>query len=74
MNILLIMSYKSANTEYSRLSTVIEKITNDVTRALEKNLGEIIENEKNVNNCLMNIIYHLSLDYIQKRVILWHIF
>jgi len=49
------MSYKSTNTEYSRLSTVIEKITNDVTRALEKNLGEIIENEKNVNNCLMNI-------------------
>lgn len=49
------MSYKSTNTEYSRLSNVIEKITNDVTRALEKNLGEIIENEKNVNNCLMNI-------------------
>ncbi len=43
------------STECSRLSTVIEKITHDVTKALERNLGEIIENEKNVNTCLMNI-------------------
>ena len=44
-----------AHTECSRFSNVIEKITNDVTKALERNLGEIIENEKNVNNCLMSI-------------------
>ena len=49
------MTTQYTSTECSRLSSVIEKITNDVTRALEKNLGEIIENEKNVNNCLMNI-------------------
>ena len=46
---------REAYTECSRLSNVIERITNDVTKALERNLGEIIENEKNVNNCLMNI-------------------
>jgi hypothetical protein len=44
-----------AHAECSRFSNVIEKITNDVTKALERNLGEIIENEKNVNNCLMSI-------------------
>ena len=49
------MTTQYTSPECSRLSSVIEKITNDVTRALEKNLGEIIENEKNVNNCLMNI-------------------
>tara|TARA_B100000902_G_scaffold102851_1_gene105202 strand:+ start:1478 stop:2401 length:924 start_codon:yes stop_codon:yes gene_type:complete len=49
------MTSEYTTSECSRLSSVIEKITNDVTRALEKNLGEIIENEKNVNNCLMNI-------------------
>ena len=49
------MTTEYTSPECSRLSSVIEKITNDVTRALEKNLGEIIENEKNVNNCLMNI-------------------
>jgi hypothetical protein len=49
------MTTEYTTPECSRLSSVIEKITNDVTRALEKNLGEIIENEKNVNNCLMNI-------------------
>lgn len=49
------MTTEYTSPECSRLSSVIEKITNDVTRALEKNLGEIIENEKNVNNCLMSI-------------------
>ena len=49
------MTSEYTTSECSRLSSVIERITYDVTRALEKNLGEIIENEKNVNNCLMNI-------------------
>ena len=49
------MTSEYNTSECSRLSSVIEKITYDVTRALEKNLGEIIENEKTVNNCLMNI-------------------
>ena len=37
------------------LNGIVETITKEVTSALHKNLNEVIENERTINNCLMKL-------------------